>query len=128
MKESFGKTYSISSKKRIEEVFTKGHRIKQFPLMMRYLEIKDDFPTPFQIAISVPKRNFKQAVKRNRIKRLIKESVRKNKYIIEEKVPQNGVKLILFLIFSDKEMPDYQKINHSIESLFQKLPTQKDND
>lgn len=96
--------------------------------MMRYLEIKDDFPTPFQIAISVPKRNFKQAVKRNRIKRLIKESVRKNKYIIEEKVPQNGVKLILFLIFSDKEMPDYQKINHSIESLFQKLPTQKDND
>lgn len=128
MKESFGKSYKLSSKKLIEEVFSKGDRIKSFPLMMRYIVTNNELDAPFQIAISVPKRNFKQAVKRNKIKRLIRESVRKNKHIIEEKIPQGGVNFVLFLIFNDKQMPNYYKVNESIESLFHKLPAQKDND
>lgn len=128
MDESFGKSYKLISKKLIEEVFSKGERINKPPLMLRYINTTSELEAPFQIAISVPKRTFKHAVKRNKIKRLIRESVRKNKYIVEEKIPQGGAKLILFLIFTGKHMPDYRKLNDSIESLFHKLPTQKDND
>ena len=95
---------------------------------MRYSVTYTDLPAPFQIAISVPKRNFKHAVKRNKIKRLIRESVRKNKHIIEEKTPQHGMKYVLFVIFNDKTIPELEQINRSIKFLFQKLPIQQDNE
>lgn len=128
MNERFGKSYRLSSKKLIEQVFAQGERMKKFPLMMRYITTSEGLPAPFQVAVSVPKKNFKLAVSRNRIKRLIREVVRKNKYIIEQKIPQSGSKFVLFIIYSDRKMPNYDQLEKSIQSLFQKLPAQKDND
>ena len=128
MDERFGKRYKLSSKKLIQQVFTEGEKVNKLTLLLRFIKTNEDLPAPFQIAISVPKRNFKHAVDRNRIKRMIVEAVRKNKHIIEEKNTHSDSTLVLFLIFSDKKMPNYNLLFASVESLFQKLPTHKDND
>lgn len=49
-----------------------------FPLRAVYMSV-DRQEVPASILISVPKKRFKRAVKRNRVKRQIREAYRKNK-------------------------------------------------
>jgi ribonuclease P protein component len=121
MDESFGKAYKLCSKKVIEEVFENGLKIKQYPFILQYQYIDVPSKKNFQIVCSVPKRIHKKAVTRNRIKRLMREVVRKKKYIIEENFPQNEKQLALFLIYTGKEEENYSLLLNKIELLFERL-------
>jgi ribonuclease P protein component len=122
MDERFGKDYKLCSRSLIEEVFKQGKSVKSYPIKLIYL--KTDKLTDskhFQIAISVPKRNFKSAVDRNYIKRMLREVIRKNKLLIEPFLIQQEKKLALFLIFGDKEMPDLTFLDKRIKKAFNAL-------
>lgn len=122
MDERFGKDYKLCSRSLIEEVFKQGKSVKSYPIKLIYL--KTDKLTDskhFQIAISVPKRNFKSAVDRNYIKRMLREVIRKNKLLIEPFLIQQEKKLALFLIFGDKEMPDLTFLDKRIKTAFNAL-------
>jgi len=122
MDERFGKDYKLCSHSLIEEVFKQGKSVKSYPIKLIYL--KTDKLTDskhFQIAISVPKRNFKSAVDRNYIKRMLREVIRKNKLLIEPFLIQQEKKLALFLIFGDKEMPDLTFLDKRIKKAFNAL-------
>jgi ribonuclease P protein component len=128
MDQRLGKNYKLCSKILIDALFKEGSRLKSYPLMMRFMSVENDLPAPFQCLFTVPKRNFKQAVKRNRIKRLMREAVRKNKHVIEEKITHNSKKYIIVLMYSDKKMPTAAFIEKLVKTLFEKLPAPKDND
>lgn len=128
MDQRLGKNYKLCSKILIDDLFKEGSRLKSYPLMMRFMSVENDLPAPFQCLFSVPKRNFKRAVKRNRIKRLMREAVRKNKHVIEQKITHSSKKLIVVLMYSDKKMPTYTLIEKQVKTLFEKLPAPKDND
>ncbi|RFC54214.1 ribonuclease P protein component [Brumimicrobium aurantiacum] len=121
MNEKFGKEYKLCSKKVMTAVFEKGKTEKNYPFVLRYLDTDLKTNTCFQIVISVPKRRFKKAVDRNRIKRLIREAVRKNKHIIEQSMTENQPQLALFLIYTGNKEEPYQKIYDKIEALFLRL-------
>ena len=71
--------------------------------------------------ISVPKRNFKKAVDRNRLKRLIREAVRKNKLILESFLIQENLKLYFMLVFTNKEEMAFQEIHLKTENFIKHL-------
>lgn len=122
MDERFGKEYKLCSRSLIEEVFKQGVAVKSYPLKLIYLKTeKLTYSKHFQIAISVPKRNFKSAVDRNYIKRMLREVIRKNKLLIEPFLIQQEKKLALFLIFGDKEMPDLTFLDKRIKKAFNAL-------
>jgi len=122
MNERFGKDYKLCSRSLIEEVFKQGIAVKSYPLKLIYLETEKLTDSKhFQIAISVPKRNFKLAVDRNYIKRMLREVIRKNKLLIEPFLIQKDKKLALFLIFGDKEMPDLPFLDKRIKKAFYSL-------
>ena len=125
MDERFGKAYKLCSKKVIEELFENGQKIKQYPFLLQYKHT--DLPTKksFQIVCSVPKRIHKKAVNRNRIKRLMRETVRKKKYILEENFPQNEKQLALFLIYTGKSEESYSLLLDKIEKVFERLMNSK---
>lgn len=125
MDESLGKAYKLCSKKVIEELFENGLKIKQYPFVLQYKYINLPTKKNFQIVCSVPKRIHKKAVTRNRIKRLMREVVRKKKYIIEENFPQNEKQLALFLIYTDKKEESYSLLLNKIELLFERLMKSK---
>ncbi|MGI9569386.1 MAG: ribonuclease P protein component, partial [Desulfobulbia bacterium] len=79
MQNTFGKEEKLKSKKVIERLFEEGKRIKSFPLQLVFLKIDHQGESPFKVGFSVPKRQIKLAVDRNRIKRVIKEAYRNNK-------------------------------------------------
>jgi ribonuclease P protein component len=122
MDERFGKEYKLCSRSLIEEVFKSGASVKAYPIKLLHLETeKLSGSTPFQIAVSVPKRNFRSAVDRNYIKRLLREAIRKNKNILEPFLVEHNKKLALFLIFGDKEKPELQFLEKRIKKAFNTL-------
>lgn len=74
-------------------------------------------------AFTVSKKNFKRAVDRNRIRRLMKESWRLQKNALQLSLQANGQSLIVFLIFTGKELPEYQLVQKKMEQSIQKCLT-----
>lgn len=106
-------------------IFEGGKQEKVYPFLLRYLTVNLKTNTRFQIVIAVPKRKFKKAVDRNKIKRLIREAVRKKKYIIENSMTDDEPQLALFLIYTSNQEETYQRIIDKIEALFLRLVESK---
>lgn len=122
MNESFGKEYKLCSKKRISEVFEAGQSIKLFPFVVHYTVQKRTVEsTHFQIVLSAPKRNFRKAHDRNRIKRLMRESIRKNKLPLETFLEQSGQCLALFLIYTSREEMSLSNLEKKAGQLISQL-------
>ena len=115
---SFGKAEKLKSKKLIGQLFEEGKSITVFPLKLIYLPINSDQKVKIKTAVSVPKKNFKSAVHRNRIKRLMRESYRLNKHLIFNNIEGNFAFLILYL---GKELPQYRDVEASLQSIIGKL-------
>lgn len=115
---SFPKKEKLKGKKLIEQLFKEGESLSDFPLRLFFLKI--DTPTDVKIkaGVAVPKKNFKSAVKRNRIKRLLRESYRLNKHLVFNNSEGSFAFLILYL---GKEMPDYHKVEKSMQIVLQKF-------
>ena len=94
---TLGKEERLKSKKLIEKLYKEGNTVKSFPLRMVYVQTKHTSNSPAQVGISVPKRNFKNAVDRNRIKRLMRETYRLQKDLVYENVKEPYVFMISYL-------------------------------
>lgn len=114
---TFKKSERLSSKKTIQELFSKGSSFYIYPFKIIY---REDQETPVhQILISVPKRNFKKAVHRNLLKRRIREAYRLNKHLF--KTPH---KLQIAYIYTAKELLDYKEIERKLIQAVQRLNKQ----
>jgi ribonuclease P protein component len=103
--------------------------VKQFPFLAKFC--KQELPSKevFQVVFSVSKRKFKKAADRNRIKRLMRETVRKNKHALEDYLKNQDEQLALFLIYTNLEIMTYEEMNRKIVLLFERLITElKTND
>lgn len=114
MKFTLGKEERLKSKKLIGSLYTVGKTIKVFPLRMVYLQAEHTSSYPAQVGVSVPKRNFKKAVDRNRIKRLMREAYRKEKFTIYNNVNKPYVFMISYLA---KDEWDYAGLEHKMKKL-----------
>jgi len=77
---SFHKFERLSKKKSIQELFDKGSSFTLYPFRIHYLPVNSE-ETPFnRVLFTVAKKNFRRAVDRNRIKRLMREAYRLSKH------------------------------------------------
>ena len=109
--QTLSKYERLSSKIAITNLFETGKSFYCSPFKIVWQEVAGNI-SPAQIVISVPKRLFKKAVDRNRLKRLAREVYRKHKNIIYDKL--NNKKIILLFIFTSKTMIDYKEMEEKI--------------
>jgi len=83
---------------------------------MRYLCLTDNGKEFNRIMVSVPKKLFKRAVKRNLLKRRIRESYRKQKHDLNLK---SGVDLLF--MYSTKEVLSYEEIYKTVGQIIRKI-------
>lgn len=121
MTEEFGKKYKLCSKKIIESLFSEGRQLRSFPFTVYYQEVALTEDVRFQIVISAPKRQFKKAHDRNRVKRLMRETIRKKKLILESELQKQQKQIALFVIYTQRELPVYEELLAQTEKLMNKL-------
>ncbi len=109
--ETFTKAERLSSKVAIETLFETGRSFHSAPFKICWLETTEG-SSPAQIVISVPKRSFKRAVDRNKIKRRIREGYRKNKDMLYGNLKDK--KVLLMLIFTSKTILEYKEIEEKM--------------
>ena len=88
----------------INKLFSSGQTFISYPLRIIYCNSDNDSSPGISMLISVPKKNIKQAVKRNRIKRLIRESFRLNKNDTSTLFIQKEKKLHIAFIYLCKDI------------------------
>ena len=125
MNNTLGKTERLKSKKLIKKLFEEGVSIKNFPFRLVYITTEKP---PIKSSFSVPKRNFKKAVDRNRIKRLIKEAYRLEKKNLFKTLSFNCVFMITFLGKKEPTFSETQKKIGELLKLFIEKQTRKDNE
>ena len=77
MDASLPKSERLCGKTAVAALFEHGKSVQSGCLRCRFLRREDSEPS--RIVVSVPKRHFKRAVKRNLLKRRIRESYRRQK-------------------------------------------------
>ncbi|MBE7629277.1 ribonuclease P protein component [Tenacibaculum piscium] len=97
MKFTLGKQERLKSKKLLGKLYEEGKSIKVFPLRMVYIQTEHSSKFPVQVGVSVAKRNFKSAVDRNRLKRLLRETYRKEKYTVYDAVQKPHIFMISYI-------------------------------
>ena len=118
---TFSKRERIVSRKLIERLFSQGssHSTSAYPLRIVYMETERE-EVPVQMMVSVSKRHFKRAVKRNRVKRQVREAYRHHKQLLIEKVPEDKSLAVAFIWLSD-ELFDSRQVERSVRRLLEKV-------
>ena len=121
---TLSKEERICSRTLIESLFNGGgsHALSAYPLRVVYKleEQHAEQRAKVQIMVSVSKKHFKHAVKRNRVKRQVREDYRKNKSIIVEKVPSGSLLLMAFIWLADNPY-DTQEVEQRISALLMRI-------
>ena len=121
---SLGKVNKLCSPKIIDEIFESGMQVKSYPFVIKYKETELPKDVQFQIVFSAPKRIFRKAVQRNRIKRLCKEAFRTQKHKLDKYLKNRNKQVALFLVYTPKEELTINLLGGRTEKLIKKIISQ----
>ena len=132
--ERFSKRERLCSKKLIDTLFGPGrsHAMTAFPLKVVYRLVDNVTETTasagavtetnVQVLISVPKKHFKRAVKRNRVKRQVREAYRKHKSYVTLSVKElTDKQLLIAFIWLSNELTDSVTVDQRVYNLLQRI-------
>ena len=116
-KEGFPKYERICKENDIQGLFDKGQGINVYPYRVVYLFRRDESrPVTCRLLVSVSKKRFHHAFKRNRVKRLMRESWRRSKAPLYEICQRDNISVDVALVYT-------ATVIHSFDEMFAK--TQK---
>lgn len=126
---SLHKSERLDKKKLIEKLFGGGARsFSVFPLRVVYLTLDNVQDEHAAILVSVSKRRFKRAVKRNRVKRQIREAYRLNKQPLLQTLREHNLHIAIAFIYLSDELTDSSLIAERMKTalwrISEQLPTQ----
>ncbi|MCD8288001.1 MAG: ribonuclease P protein component [Porphyromonadaceae bacterium] len=107
---------------RIKNLFLSGKSFIVYPYRVVYDMGNAANPLlPSTILVSVSKKRFKQAVRRNRLRRCIKEAFRLNKSLLNDSLQAVGKTVDMAILYLDREVLPYATLEKSMKELLQKL-------
>ena len=118
---TFHKEEKLCSQKIIGELFTSGESFLAYPLKVVFLRSEFSESYPVQAAFTVSKRNFKQAVKRNLLKRRMREAYRLNKPGFYEELAAKNLQIAIMFVFIGKDIAEYTAIEKGMKSAIKKV-------
>ncbi len=121
-RQTFPKEEKLTSKKEIESLFKSGKTLFSFPYKIYFCYADKEEKTNARVLITVPKRQFKKAVDRNRIKRLFREAYRRNKFKLD--LSTSNKPLLIAFLYVHSEIVSYAETEKKIKLILDKINQQ----
>lgn len=118
---TFSKNERLCSKVLIERLIETGKSLNHSPFRFSWLSIAES-SAPVKVVISVPKRSFKKATDRNRLKRQIREVYRKEKQGVYNVLGEK--KILLMIIFTGKTKLEFKELETKLREGLERLNKQ----
>jgi len=118
---TYPKSEKLKSRKTIDILFTKGKSVSKYPLRLVYAEVSEQDEV-LKTGVSVSKKYFKKATDRNYFKRVLRETYRLNKHLLEI-APEK--KFAVMLLYQSKDRLTYDEILVKTIQLFEKFNLQE---
>ncbi len=115
----FRKEDKLKSRKAIEHLFAKGKSFSNFPFRVVWIPANEK--ATLQAGVGVSNRNFKKAVDRNRIKRLMREAYRLQKNDLQQHLKDKERSMSVFFLYQGKELPQYEDVFEKIGTAIKRL-------
>lgn len=115
------KSERLKSQKQIDTLFAQGKGFAVFPLRVTYQFSASTESPGLQVGVTASKRNFKKAVERNRIKRLLREAYRLQKEELQSELRAAGKGGAVFFLFTDRTLPSFEVVKTAMGKCLQKL-------
>lgn len=113
MKRRLPRQERLKGTKAVQELFSKGSSVFLYPYKAYYMP-ESEPGQPTRLLVSVPKRTFRKAVDRNRLKRRLRESYRANKHLAQ------GMG-VLGLVYVGKIVEPSSLLSYRLQKLFKRL-------
>lgn len=124
MKNGFNKSQHLCGEITISQLFREGKAFLVFPLRVVYrLEkrAEGDKRPAVRVLTSVPKKQFKHAVDRNRFKRLIRESYRLQQHELNEALDSNNMVMNVAFTAVHNQLPEFDFLKGRMAKILSKL-------
>lgn len=121
---TFRKLERLVSRKSFESLVREGRSVHHPPVRMTWQPQALATGFPAATAFTVSKRNFRRAVDRNRIKRLLREAFRKNKSPLYALLEERKQEVAILFVFTGRKLPDYTLIESRVVRCLQDLAGQ----
>lgn len=118
---TFKKEERLCNKIILDRLYNEGKSVFVYPFKFIFLPFNSSGNFPIQVVFSVPKRSFKQAVKRNLIRRRMREAYRLNKNDLYDALKPTANELALMIIYVEKEIKDYKLLEKGMIKGLKKL-------
>ena len=122
---TFGKEEKLCSRRLIDQLYAEGHRLMAFPFSVQWMQA---LPQPLsegtgrcQVMIVAPKRRFKHAVDRNRVRRLTRECYRLRKPAFYAFLEEHGVSIVFSRVYIHNEIMSYEQLGKKMDKLIASL-------
>lgn len=115
----FGKAQKLKSRKAIDALFAEGKGYNSNPVRVVFSFVEHS--EMLQAGFTVSSRNFKHAVDRNRIKRLMREAFRLQKNELEQSLQDNARQVHLFFVFIGNTLPQYDEVYKAVGKSIKKI-------
>lgn len=120
---SFKKEERLCSRVTIEQLYADGHRLMAFPYSVQWMFVERPAAVthhpdhPCQVLIVAPKRKFKHAVDRNRVKRLTRECFRLRKDLLYNFLDEHGISIVFSMVYVHNEILTFDQLGHKMDKL-----------
>ena len=116
--QTFSKNERLCSKILIDRLIETGKSFNHSPYRITWLPIAES-SAPIKVVISIPKRSFKKAVDRNRLKRQTREIYRKQKQKVYDVLEDK--KILVMIVYTAKTKIEFKELELKLKEALERL-------
>lgn len=105
----------LCSRKLIDRLYAEGHHLTAYPYSIQWMAVDPASEERSQVLVVAPKRKFRHAVDRNRVKRLTRECYRLRKPQFHDFLQEQGVCIVFSMVYIHHEIMSFEQLGKKMD-------------